>query len=71
VANLNGISCCNLLGSADSDMLNQSFAARSKHTGGVHAAMGDGTVRFVGENVDLGVWRNVSTARGGETTSDF
>jgi prepilin-type N-terminal cleavage/methylation domain-containing protein len=68
---LNGISGCNLLGSADSDMLNQSFALRSKHTGGVHASMGDGTVRFVSENIDLGVWRNVSTARGGETTSDF
>ncbi len=50
---LNGISGCNLLGSADSDMLNQSFASRSKHTGGVHASMGDGTC---GSSVRTSTW---------------
>ena len=30
------------------------FTASSRHTGGVHVLMGDGTVRFVNENIDVG-----------------
>lgn len=30
------------------------FTASSRHTGGVHVLMGDGTVRFVNENINVG-----------------
>ena len=43
------------------------FAAMSKHPGGVNAAMGDGSVTFVSETIDLWEWRAKSTAQGGET----
>ncbi len=46
-------------------------AARSRHSGGVTALLGDGSVRFVSDNVDLGVWRGVATRGGGETAGDF
>ena len=46
-------------------------SARSKHSGGVNAAMGDGSVRFVDEQIDRFVWRNVCSRRDGETDSGF
>ena len=46
-------------------------SARSKHPGGVNAAMGDTSVRFVSEDVDQFIWRNVCSRADGETTSDF
>lgn len=42
-------------------------AARSRHTGGVNAAMADGGVRFFSNTVDLTVWRSMGTRSGGET----
>lgn len=42
------------------------FAARSNHTGGVNAGMGDGSVRFVRDSVLLDTWRALSTRAGGE-----
>lgn len=47
------------------------FAARSGHPNGVNAAMGDGSVRFVGNNVPLSVWRALATRNGGETLQNF
>jgi prepilin-type N-terminal cleavage/methylation domain-containing protein/prepilin-type processing-associated H-X9-DG protein len=44
-------------------------AARSAHTGGVNTAYGDGSVHFVSDNVNLDVWRGMSTVSGSETTS--
>jgi prepilin-type N-terminal cleavage/methylation domain-containing protein len=41
-------------------------SARSKHTNGVLAALGDGSVRFVTNAVSTGTWRNVGTRAGGE-----
>jgi prepilin-type N-terminal cleavage/methylation domain-containing protein len=46
-----------------------SFAARSKHSGGVKAAFCDGAVQFMLDNVDLSVWQAVGTISGGETLS--
>ncbi len=63
------------------------FTASSRHTGGVHVLMGDGTVRFINENIDLGdskatqpqadgkssygIWGAIGTIGGGETVEDF
>jgi prepilin-type N-terminal cleavage/methylation domain-containing protein/prepilin-type processing-associated H-X9-DG protein len=46
------------------------FAARSMHPGGVNALFGDGGVRFVPQNLDLELWRSLSTRRGGEVAPD-
>lgn len=41
-------------------------AARSRHAGGVNAAMCDASVRFVTDGVDLRTWRALGTREGGE-----
>ncbi len=41
-------------------------AARSQHTGGVNAALGDGSVRFYTNSIDLLTWRGLGTRTGGE-----
>jgi prepilin-type N-terminal cleavage/methylation domain-containing protein len=46
-------------------------SAASRHTGGVHLTLCDGSVRFVSENVDLALWRAVGSRNGGEVVSDF
>ena len=45
-------------------------AARSRHSGGVNAAFGDGTVRFVADNIPLATWRAFGTINGNEAVSD-
>jgi prepilin-type N-terminal cleavage/methylation domain-containing protein len=42
------------------------YAARSRHAGGVHAAMASGSVQFIKDSVQLPVWRMLSTAAGSE-----
>jgi prepilin-type processing-associated H-X9-DG protein len=42
-------------------------AARSKHTGGVNAAMIDGSVHFFSNGVSLATWRALGTIAAGET----
>lgn len=44
-------------------------AARSKHPGGVNAAMGDGSVRFFTESINLLLWRGLGTRDGGEVVN--
>jgi prepilin-type N-terminal cleavage/methylation domain-containing protein len=46
-------------------------AARSMHPGGVQALLGDGSVRFVNESIELATWRQLATIRGGEPASLF
>ena len=36
-----------------------------------HLLLCDGTVRFVGENIDLALWRGISTRAGGEILGEF
>ncbi len=43
--------------------------ATSWHTGGVNVLMGDGSVRFVNENINDELWRALGTRAGGEATS--
>lgn len=47
------------------------FSARSNFSGGVNVALGDGSVRFVRNNVDLNTWRALATRAGGEILGDF
>jgi hypothetical protein len=46
-------------------------AARSDHAGGVQACLGDGSVRFFSENIDLTVWRALGTRGGKESVGEF
>jgi prepilin-type N-terminal cleavage/methylation domain-containing protein/prepilin-type processing-associated H-X9-DG protein len=41
-------------------------AARSRHPGGVNLLLGDGSVRFLSETVDLALYRALATRAGGE-----
>jgi prepilin-type N-terminal cleavage/methylation domain-containing protein/prepilin-type processing-associated H-X9-DG protein len=43
--------------------------ARSRHPGGVNAAFCDGHVTFVPNTIAIGVWRALSTSRGGEVVN--
>lgn len=47
------------------------MTASSRHVGGVHVLLCDGSVRFAGSNIDLGVWRALGTRQGGETIGEY
>ncbi|MBQ9873018.1 MAG: DUF1559 domain-containing protein [Thermoguttaceae bacterium] len=46
------------------------YAARSHHGGGVNAAMGDGSVRFVSDTISSEIYKALGSTRGGETNSN-
>ena len=43
----------------------------SEHTGGGHICMGDGSVRFVSENIDLLLWAELASIGEGEVIGEF
>jgi prepilin-type N-terminal cleavage/methylation domain-containing protein len=47
------------------------FGPRSFHVGGAHALFGDGTVRFLGDNIDTRLHRSLHSRNGGETVGEF
>jgi prepilin-type N-terminal cleavage/methylation domain-containing protein len=47
------------------------LATRSFHTGGSQLVLGDGSVRFVSENIDIRVWRAVGSINGNEVVSEW
>ena len=49
--------------------LRASMPPSSRHPGGVNVAMGDGSVRFVKDSVNLASWRALGTRAGGEILS--
>jgi prepilin-type N-terminal cleavage/methylation domain-containing protein len=47
-------------------------SARSYHPGGVQVALGDGSVRFIPNTINLTVWRNLGSSQDGQAISgDF
>lgn len=45
------------------------IAARSLHPGGVNASRCDGSAKFYSDDINLQVWRALSTSAGEETIS--
>lgn len=45
--------------------------ANSKHVGGVHLLLCDGSVRFISENLSLGIWRALGSVNGNEVLGEF
>ena len=43
------------------------LASRSRHPGGVHASMCDGSVHFINNEIELLLWRALSAMSSGET----
>jgi len=43
----------------------------SNHTGGAQFLLGDGTVRFVSENIDFNIYRALATRGEGEVIGEF
>ena len=43
----------------------------SMHVGGCHFLLGDGSVKFVSENIDLTLYRNLSTISDGVPIGEF
>lgn len=44
---------------------------RSRHVGGAQFALADGTVKFLSENMALGLYRALATVRGNEVVGEF
>ena len=66
-----GQDCGNLSAISDTPGEHAIISARSRHTGGVNVTMVDGSVRFVSDSVDRGVWRGVGSRNGSEIVTDF
>ncbi len=67
----NGIPCCTSCGGSAANVVQQVISVRSKHTGGAHVSLCDGSVRFVSNSIDVNVWRGLSTTKGAEVVGDF
>jgi len=50
----------------NNDDLTQTIASRSLHPGGVNSALGDGSVRFFADSIDVTLWRALCSSRGHE-----
>jgi prepilin-type N-terminal cleavage/methylation domain-containing protein/prepilin-type processing-associated H-X9-DG protein len=47
------------------------FSARSFHPGGVNVGLGDGSVRFVSDTIDLNTWHNLGSIADGQVLGNF
>ncbi|HIE95480.1 MAG TPA: DUF1559 domain-containing protein, partial [Fuerstia sp.] len=43
----------------------------SFHTGGIQVGLGDGSIRFVSENLDFGTLQKMCSMNDGETLGEF
>lgn len=60
--------------SRENDCYSRSAAiksGRSRHIGGVTVLMADGSVHFISESIDLGVWQNLGAISDGKITGEF
>ena len=57
----------NMTDSADPLDWQHVMSFRSRHPGGVHFALADGSVRFLAETIDADLYRSLSTRAGGES----
>lgn len=46
-------------------------SASSAHPGGVQVLFGDGTVRFISDNINIQIWWGIGTRNGGEVLGQF
>jgi len=60
---------CQTNGSGYSSDRNGVYTARSMHTGGVNAGMGDGSVRFVSQSIDTKTWQFTGGRNEGQVIS--
>jgi prepilin-type N-terminal cleavage/methylation domain-containing protein len=58
---------CNGLGANGSN----TGIARSRHTGGVHALLADGAVRFISENINAATWVYLGDHKDNQTLGEF
>ncbi|ADG66688.1 protein of unknown function DUF1559 [Planctopirus limnophila DSM 3776] len=49
----------------------QNSAFSSLHTGGAHFLLGDGTVKFISENIDITIYRNLARVNDGNVIGEF
>jgi prepilin-type N-terminal cleavage/methylation domain-containing protein len=47
------------------------FGARSRHPAGLNAALCDGSIRFITNQIDATTWHDLGTSEGGETIKAF
>ena len=47
------------------------LSLRSKHSGGVNAGLGDGSVRFISNGVNLNVYTALGSRNGREVPGDY
>jgi len=47
------------------------MGARSRHPGGIQAALCDGSTRFISDNIELRTWRGLGTTQGKEVLGQF
>ncbi len=47
------------------------LSASSQHPGGVHVLFADGSVHFVSDNINTGIWWALGTRNGGEVVGEF
>ena len=54
-----------------SGSVERQFQFSSPHVGGCHFSLGDGSSRFISENIDVNVYKALITRNGGETIGEF
>jgi prepilin-type N-terminal cleavage/methylation domain-containing protein len=70
VTNVGGGSLTYGLGSSDQSWADD-WSAKSSHVGGMHVALGDGSVRFVSENVNLATYGQLHTPNDNQVVGEF
>ena len=62
---------CSQAGISPTDGRHVNAPLVSAHAGGFHAALADGSVRFIGENIDLSTLKKLATRDDGQTLGGF